>query len=1000
MKVIYKKWLFLGLLLPLSMLSQNTIVGIVLDKVTGEVISGVDILVQGTENMAITDSEGKFQLSNIKKGDKIEFSYSGFSNSLVEVNGEVTVSFVAYKKYVLNYEQQKSVTVYLEHEEIQLEEVVINVGYGTQKKSDITGAVVSVPKERLENLPVTNLFHAIQGTTAGLKITQDSSVPGSTALIQIRGVNSINASTSPLIVLDGIPFFGTTNDINPNNIESIDILKDASAVAIYGTRGSNGVILITSKRGSASNGKPIIKYNGYVGFEDIPNVLKPMSPEVYVQKYADFLTANNLPQTAVLPNLSEVDNYNAGITTDWLKEATQTGIIRANNVSISSGTDKFQYFISGSKLRQDGVVKGYQFQKTNFRVNIDSQITDYLKVGTSAFYAENNYDGGHTLFLNANAMSPYSVSKKEDGTYLIYPMAPELLFPNPFLDLTTDRLNRVKNLTGTGYAEIKLIKGLSYRLNASYTYNIDRYASYVGRAANDQNGTAYTSNAETSNWVLENIVIYDKDFKKHHIDVTGLYSAQKQDYFRTEAQAVGFINDGLSYNNLSAGAIKSTWSLGNGSSLLSQMGRMNYSYDNRYLLTVTARRDGYSAFGANTNKYGVFPSIALGWNIKNESFLKDDKYIDNLKLRLSHGKTGNQAIGVNQTATIASIVHQPFDGLALTGVLYNFLGNPNLNWETTTSSNIGLDFSILENRIGGTVEVYKSKTKDILLRRSIPTTTGYDNIWDNLGSMQNVGFEIALNTVNISNEYFSWKTNVNFSKYKNKILELYGDGKDDLGNAWFIGRPLNVAYDYEKIGIWQTGEDVSAIDPLAKPGDIKFKDQNGDGKIDSDDKVILGQRDPKWTAGLINTFHYKNVNLSVFIETSQGGLKSNRDLTYADEAGRRNLPADFKYWTPGNKDNYWPSLSAYKNDRGYSFYEDYSYIRIKDVKLSYQFPKEEISKVGLEGATLYVSGRNLYTFTNWYGWDPEMNYSSRGSTNWENNYPVVRTFSLGINISF
>ena len=958
---------------------QKTLSGVVVDA-GGLSLPGASVLVKGTKNSVSTDIDGKFSIRVDDTATTLVISYVGFDSVEVPIGNKTDF------RITLNESSQS------------LEEVVV-VGYGTQKRSDITGSVASVPKERLENLPVTNIMQAIQGTTAGLKISQGSSVPGSTASVQVRGVNSINANTSPLIVLDGIPFFGSTNDINANDIKSIEVLKDASAVAIYGTRGSNGVILITSKRGNV-NGKPIIKYSGYVGYEEISNPLKPMGPDAYVQKYADFLKANNLPQTAVLPNASEVDNYNAGITTDWLKEATQSGQIQEHNLSISSGTDKFQYFISGSKLKQDGVVKGYQFQKTNFRVNIDSQITDYLKIGTSAFFTENNYDGGRANLLNANAMSPYSVAKNENGSYLIYPMAPELLFPNPLLGLVTDRLNRGKNLTGSGYAEITPLKGLTYKLNGAYTYNLGRFASYVGRAANDNSGTAIVSNDETSNWVIENILTYNKDFNKHHIDVTGLYSAQKVDYFRSESRAVGFINDGLSYNNLSAATTKSNFSNANGYSLVSQMGRINYSYDSRYLFTATARRDGYSAFGANTNKYGVFPSVALGWNITNESFLKDVSLLNNLKLRLSHGETGNQAIGVNQTATTASTVQQAFDGVALTGILYNDIGNANLNWESTVSTNIGLDFSLLDNRIGGSIELYKSKTKDILLRRSIPNITGYTTIWDNLGKMKNKGLEITLNTVNIRNEGFSWKTDFNFSQYKNELTDLYGDGKDDLGNNWFIGKPLRVAFDYEKEGIWQVGEEaqIALQDPIAKPGDLKFKDQNGDGKIDNNDKVILGQRDPKWTGGMTNTFRYKNFNLSIFIETSQGGLRSNRDLTYADEAGRRNLPEDFRYWTAENKDNYWPSLSAFKNYRGYGFWEDYSYVRIKDVRFSYQFPKEMLGKY-LGGVTIYTAVRNLHTFTKWYGWDPEMNYASRGSDGWENNYPVVRSFSFGVNIT-
>lgn len=959
---------------------QEVITGTILDM-AGIPLPGANIVEKGTTNGIQSDFDGNFSIS------------------LEKPNAVLVVSYIGYATKEINVSGQTNLKITLEEDAAGLDEVVV-VGYGTQKRSDITGAVVSVPKDRLENLPVTNVLHAIQGTTAGLNISQQSSVPGSSASVQVRGVNSINANTSPLIVLDGVPFFGTTNDINPNDIKSIEILKDASAVAIYGTRGSNGVILITSKRGNKGDSKPVVRYSGYVGLEAISNPLTPMNADDYVQKYADFLSQNNQAQTAILPNSSEVENYDAGVTTDWLKEATQSGQIQEHNLSIAGGAEKFQYYFSGSKLSQDGVVKGYKYEKTNFRVNLDSQVTDFLKIGTSSFFTHNNYDGGRANLLNATAMSPYSLPRDENGQTIIFPMAPELLFSNPLLGLETDRLNRNKNLTGTGYAELNIIEGLTYRLNGSYTYNLNNFASYSGRAANDQNGTANVSNEETSNWVVENIVNYSKDINKHHFDVTALYSAQKVDFFRSESKAVGFINDAVSYNNLSAGKTQSNDSRSNSYSLLSQMGRLNYGYDSRYLLTVTARRDGYSAFGSNTSKYGIFPSVALGWNIKNESFLEESNFVTNLKLRLSHGQTGNQAIAPNQTATVAGTVQQPLSGNAETGILFNTLGNANLNWETTTSSNIGLDFSLLSNRISGSFEVYKSKTEDILLQRSIPTISGYNQIWANLGAMQNKGLEITLSTVNIRNDNFSWTTDINFATYENEILELYGDGKDDIGNRWFIGQPLNIAFDYKKVGIWQEGDEaeIAITDPVAKPGDIKFEDYDGDEKITSEDRQILGRTDPKWTGGLTNTFKYKNFNLSVFIQTSQGGLKSNRDLTYADEAWRRNLPAGFGYWTAENKDNYWPSLAAYTNYKGYGFWEDNSYIRIKDVRFSYQFPKEVLGEY-IQGLTLYASGRNLHTFTNWFGWDPENNYQSRGSSNWENNYPVVRTISFGVNMT-
>ncbi|HQK36407.1 MAG TPA: SusC/RagA family TonB-linked outer membrane protein, partial [Bacteroidales bacterium] len=689
---------------------------------------------------------------------------------------------------------------------------------------------------------------------------------------------------------------------------------------------------------------------------------------------------------------------------DWLDEITQPGRFQEHNISISGGTEHIQYYVSGSHLDQDGVVKGYQYKRTSFRSNLDAKITDYLKIGASGFVTNNNYDGGRVNFLNGNAMSPYSVPRDSLGNYIIYPMYPELMFVNPLIGLTVQRKDRGLNLTGNGYAEITpgFLKGFKYRLNASYIYNITRFAQYTGRAYNDQSGTATLEDSQTDTWVIENIVSYTRDFGKHHFDFTGLYSAQKVEYFRGWSRATTFINDALAYYDLAAGTSQSNDSQGNIYTLASQMGRINYSYDGRYLLTITARRDGYSAFGANTSKYGLFPSVAVGWNIANESFMKNLKAINQLKLRVSYGETGNQAIGVNQTVTTASTVKYPFGGTALTGVLFSTMGNGNLNWETTTGVNVGLDFGLFQNRVSGTAEVYKTQTRDILLRRNLPAITGYNNVWANLGRMQNIGLDFTLKTVNVQTDNFRWVTDLNFSTYKNEILELYGDGKDDIGNNWFIGHPLRIIYDYEKVGIWQEGEDVSQTDPIAKPGDLKFKDQNGDHKITADDRVIIGQRDPKWIGGMTNTFTYKNFNLSIFLQTSQGGLKSNRDLTYADEAWRRNLPADFKYWTPENKSNYWPSLAAYKNYRGFQFAEDYSYVRIKDVTLSYMVPKSFICRYKLEGLTVYISGRNLYTFTKWFGWDPEMTYYSRGwsdsSGSWENNYPPVRTISFGLNL--
>lgn len=959
-------------------LFQQTVTGSVSSS-DGVPLPGVSILVQGTSIGVVTDFDGTFTL-DVPSDAILEFSYIGFKTTTIALDGRSTIN------------------VTLEEDLAQLEEVVV-VGYGTQKRSDVTGSVSSVSEGRLENLPVTNVTQAIQGTTAGLNITEGSSVPGSTGGIQIRGVNSINANTSPFIVVDGTPFYGSMNDINTRDIKSIEILKDASAVAIYGTRGSNGVILITTKRGVS--GKPSINYSVYTGLESISHVLEPRSPDAYVRKYQEYMRARGLEQTGVLLNQAEIDNYNAGITTDWIDAATQAGSIQEHNLSIRGGSEEAKYFVSGSFLDQDGVIKGYSFKKVNLRTNLDVKVTDYLKVGLNAFFANNNTDGGRANLLNASAMSPYSVPYDENGNYLIFPMSPEQLWENPLLGLTTDRTQRDNNLSGTVFAELTpgFVEGLKYRINASYTTNPYHYANYKGRAANDQNGTADIHDSKENNWIIENILTYSKDFGKHHFDLTALYSAQKNEFFESTTRGVGFINDELSYNNIESAqnitASSQSWQ----STLLSQMGRLNYSYDSRYLLTLTARRDGYSAFGANTSKYGIFPSVALGWNIHNENFLDNSDAVNQLKLRLSYGETGNQAVGVGQTATTAGTVLYPFGGSALIGTYLNGLGNANLNWETTTSLNVGLDFGFLRNRIAGSVEVYRSKTRDILLERSIPVITGSESIWDNLGEMQNTGFELTLNTKNIQSENFTWETSINFSTYTNELLEIYGDGEDDIANRWFIGKPLHAIYDYKMVGIWQQGEDNSQWDPTTQPGDIKFADINGDGVIDPEnDRTYLGSSLPDWTGGITNTFSYKNLSMSVFIQTVQGVLKGNPDINYGDEAGRRNTPSEVGYWTPENQSNEWPSI-GYRNTRGYGYARDASFVRIKDVRLSYRVPSEFTQKYGISDLMFYVAGRNLYTFTDWIGWDPESNQSYRGSGTWTNNYPVIRSISLGMNLS-
>ncbi|MBB1285118.1 TonB-dependent receptor [Flavisolibacter sp. BT320] len=988
------RFLFLFVLLQAFALvskAQQTVSGRVLSG--DSAVVGASVAVKGTSTMTQTNETGNFTLQ-ASPGATLVVSHVSYVSREVQVptsGGPVTVILLPTVAQAMN-------------------EVVV-VGYGTQRRSDLTGSVASVPKSRFTQIPVTNVMQAIQGSVPGVTVTTPSQVPGRTANVQVRGINSIGASTSPLIVVDGIPLApdASTNDINANDIASMEILKDASAVAIYGVRGSNGVILITTKRGSS--GKPVIRYNVYTGVENIINSLTPSSPERFVKKYADYKSQNNINNNNVLPNLTERDNYAAGRTVDWIKEVTQTGRLTDHNVSISGGSKDAKYYLSGEYLKQDGAVRGYQYQRINLRSNLDINITDWLTAGTSFFFNNNNTDGGRANFWLGFTMSPYGSLNNTSGDYAIYPMAPELLYKNPLLGLYNDRLDRNNNITGNGYVEIKpgFISGLKYRMNAAYSLVRSRYGYYEGRKFDNQLGRAETFNSESKYWIIENILSYTKDWKLHHFDFTGLFSAQEKIYSSNSANATGFVNDLLSFHNLGAGAVQTSSSFQDGKSNLSQMGRINYSYDSRYLLTLTARRDGASVFGSNTDKYGVFPSIALGWNLHNENFLRNVAFISSLKLRGSYGKTGNEAVTINRTQTTASTVRFPFNGVSNIGVLANNLGNTNLRWEETKGLNVGIDFSLFRSRITGTVDAWRTTTDDIILNRSLPIITGYSSILDNLGTTRNTGVEFSLNTQNITGSAFRWETSLNFTSFRNKIISLYGNfdaaGNEisDIGNGLFIGQPRYVIYDLTMDGIWQEGESTAGVDPSAKPGYIKFRDLNKDGKIDANDRSILGSRLPDWTGGITNTFHYNNFHLSVFIQTSQGGLRNNGVYSYADEGWRINLPAQIDYWTPTNPINDRPSFSdgalGHYRSLGYGFPKDASYTRIKDVTLSYTMPQSILSKLKLGSVTLYASGRNLHTFTDWVGWDPEQDYTFRGSDGWENNYPPVRSFVFGANIT-
>ena len=973
--------------------------GVVKGQVTdknGEGVIGATVKVKDAATGTVTDYDGNFTLN-------------------VQGAGTLVVSYIGYLTKEVAFTPGQTLNITIEEDATALDEVVV-VGYGVQKKSDVTGSVTSINKDRLSKLPVTNVLQAVQGAAAGVTISQGSSIPGDAPSALVRGRNSINAGTGPYIVVDGVPISksgGSLNDINPGDIESMEILKDASATAIYGTNGANGVILITTKHGK--DGKPSISYNGYLGIEDFAHKMDYCNGAQITQRYKDYVAQNpgETMYNDFVKNQNEAEAQAAGRETDWLYDmVSQTGIIQDHNVTVNGGAEKIKYFISGDYMSQKGVLKGFNYKRYSLRMNIDADVTDYLRIGTNSYIVSHNRDGGRVNFMMAEAMSPYGKVYEDDGSYCIYPMYTESLFFNPLRDINQDHERRQWNINLNAYAELnfgniwKPLTGLTYKFNFGYSFVPKRENYYNGAEQNDPNGYGYIFNAETQSRTVENILTYAKDIQKHHFDITLLYASSRKKYHDNTATGAKFINDELLWHNLGGGGTQTAKSYTDLYTTVSQMGRLNYSYDSRYLFTFTVRRDGSSVFGSD-NKYGTFPSVALGWNIANEKFMEKADWLNNLKLRLSYGKAGNEAIGVYETLAKMSNAALTMDGQSATALYPSSrMGNSGLGWETTKTFNIGIDFGFLNNRINGNIDFYTSTTTDLLLQRNLPKISGYSNVYMNMGKTANKGLEITINSKNIVTKDFTWGTNLVWSWNKNEIKDLYGDEKSDIGNRWFIGEPISVIYDYEMVGIWQKDEiergDHLNWDPQAQPGDVKLRDVNGDGKIDpNDDKTIQGQTTPKWIGGLTNTFTYKNLSLSIFIQTVQG-LKRNNSLlgTASDEMGRRNSPTEIGYWSESNPSNEFRSLSKTSNRWGYGFPCDASFTRIKDVTLSYQFPAQIVNALRISALTVYASARNLATFTSWKGWDPEADITQRGWGGYENNYPMTKSYVFGLNVTF
>lgn len=960
-------------------------------------LPGVNILIKGANEGTQTDFDGKFSLT-AEVGDVLVFSFLG-TKTIDKRVGETDVY-----------------NVVMTQDQASLEEIVV-VGYGKQSRRNITGSVSSVGVEQIEAQPNTNVSQALRGRVAGVQFN-DNGRPGQGGSILIRGQASLTAGNDPLIIVDGAFFYGELADINPNDIESMQVLKDASATAIYGSRAANGVILITTKTGVT--GKPTIRFNTYVGFSDYYHKVPLYDAEGYIQRRRDFNIQNaaegETPITDVeriLDSETELEQYRAGETVDPWEFVSQNAMQQSNNLSISGKTERTSYYLSGNFVKEEGLIYGDQSERLSIRMNVENEITDWLKIGLNTSYTQRDLSGVSAALSSTYWLSPYAKLYDDNGELLPFPTNDQLV-TNPLFNATQrDNEEISNNLFANIFAEINLpfVEGLSYTFN--YNPNIQWNHDYTfipiyTRNGVNNTGAAGKTNENEFNWQMEHILKYSNDWGDHSLDLTLLYGSNSRYFESTTAEASNFFTDVNGWNNLNIGEVQNTHSYAEDRTGTSEMGRVNYQYLDRYLLTLTMRRDGSSVFGAN-NKYGVFPSMAVGWIASEENFLKDNEDINLLKFRLSYGEVGNQSID-----PYSSLDRSAFDQYVFGEGSQTYTGsyplsasmpNPNLKWETSTSFNTAVDFTLFDGRIDGTVEYYNTKTTDLLTARSIPGANGFSSILTNIGELNNKGLEVSLSTVNINSEAseFQWSSSVIFSTNKNEIVHLYGNDSDgdgieddDISNRWFIGEPINVNYDYVFDGIYQEGDDIPEG---YRPGWVRVQDINGDGVITPDDRTIISQGQPKYRLGIGNNFDYKNFALSFFINSAQGweaplNILDPSGFSGNSFPGRSVNMVDAGYWTPTNQSNTRPSLN-WTNPLGMSFYQSRDFIRIQDATLAYRFDSGVVENLHMKNLKIYVSGRNLATFTDWLGPDPESGYN-----NINDLYPSARTIVAGLDLSF
>lgn len=983
----------IGMLLPMCIFAQQiTVQGVVKDQ-TGETVIGASVMEKGTTNGTITGIDGDFSLN-------------------MSSNGTLVVSFVGYKTQEVQVKGQKQLQVVLSEDAEMLDEVVV-IGYGTMKKSDLTGAVSSIGNKDIKDSPVSNLGQAIQGKISGVQIV-DAGKPGDNVSIKIRGLGSIN-NCDPLVVIDGVPTDLGLSSLNMADVERLDVLKDASATAIYGSRGANGVVMITTKRGTEGKGKLAVSAN--YSFQNATNVPSLLNAAQYAELSNDMMVNSGRNPNPEWANPSEL-----GAGTDWMDELLRTGVMQNYTVSYSGGNEKSHYYVSGGFLDQSGIVKSVNYRRFTFQSNSDAQVLKWLKFSNNiTFSADTKKSGSYNIGDALKALPIYPV-KNEDGSWSgpdgnseWYGSTRNPIGPTELNKSQTDGYNFLANLT----AELTFTKWLKFKSTFGYDakfWFIDNFTpKYNWKPTPTEETSRYKSDNKSFTYLWDNYSLFDHTFaEKHRVGLMAGMSAQwnTNDYLNAQKNVFMFDNVHEMDNGeemYAIGGNETEWAL------LSYMARVNYSYEDRYLLTATIRRDGSSRFGKK-HRWGTFPSVSVAWRASQEKWFPKNDYINDLKVRAGYGVTGSQASVGNYSylASYNTSVY-PF-GISSgnqTALVSSTLANPYIHWEEVAQTNIGFDASLFNSRVMFSFDAYLKETRDMLVKASIPITSGFEDTtttYTNAGKVRNQGIEMSLHTINLTGE-LGWETNLTATYNKNKIKDLNSDVPyyiNQINNSYVTmlakDYPINVFYGYVTDGIFQNQSEVNthAVQPGAEPGDIRFRDLNNDGVINDSDRTVIGNPNPSWLFSMNNSLSYKGFELSVFLQGIAGNKIYNaNNIDNTGMAAAYNQTTDvLKRWQGEGTSNSMPravfgdpNQNTRVSDR---FVENGSYLRLKNITLSYTFPKQWLQKAQIENARLSLSCENVATITGYSGFDPEVGINGID----QNRYPISRTFSLGLNFNF